>query len=113
MTFTLLTFEAAARQLNVPVASLRAAADEHGLTIRMGRAIRIHPDDLGRLIELCREEPKDRAYSGAKTDKPGKSETRAAPVSRPALAAAERLKRSLRTTSPSSTAPVVPLNRKS
>ena len=110
MPTVLLTFEAAARELNVPVASLRSSADAHGLTIRMGRAIRIHPDDLRRLIDLCRAEPKAPDYSGAKTENTGKSEipkTENGSGLRPAQAAANKLKTRLQTTSAKSTAQLV------
>lgn len=105
----LLTFEKAARDIGMPVASLRSAADFHGFTIRMGRAVRLHPDDLGRLIDLCRVEPKDRASTGAPTEKPTKS-AMATPAYRPAQAAASKLKANSRRTSPKSTGQVVHLN---
>ena len=42
----LLTLDEAAETLGVPAASLRGAAERLGFLIRMGRAIRIHPNDL-------------------------------------------------------------------
>ncbi len=106
----LLTFQEAAKRTGVPMASLRTAADEHGLTIRMGRAVRIHPHDIGKLIGLCRVEPKARASTGAQTAKPGKS---AIPVSdsRPARLAASKLKARSRNTSTANTGQLVQLNR--
>lgn len=106
----LLTFEDAARQMGLPVASLRSAADRHGITIRMGRAVRIHPDDLGRLIDLCRVDPKAPACTGGQTDRPSKSETTTT-GHRPAQAAALRLKARSRNTSRESTAQLVQLRR--
>ena len=53
----LLTVAEAATQLGVPRASLRSAAEQHGLLVRMGRAVRIDPDDLKGLVEKCRENP--------------------------------------------------------
>ena len=110
----LLTIKEAAGRLGVPEQSLRKVADDHGMTIRIGSAVRLHPDDLSEIIALCRGERKDRASIGAKgqTDRPsGKSGT--APIeSRPAQTAAAMLKRSSRATSSASTAQVVPLGRK-
>lgn len=110
----LLTIKEAANRLGVPEQSLRKVADEKGMTIHIGRAVRLHPDDLSEIIDLCRAERKDRASTGAKgqTDRlSGKSGT-ATPDYRPAQTAAAMLKRSSRTTSSGSTAQVVPLGRK-
>lgn len=110
----LLTIKEAATRLGVPEDSLRKVADEKGMTIRIGRAVRLHPDDLSEIINSCRGERKDRASIGAKgqMDRPyGKSGT-ATIESRPAQTAAAMLKRSSRTTSSASTAQVVPLGRK-
>ena len=59
----LLTFPDAAETLGVPVKSLRAVADRHGKTVMIGRNPRLHPDDLGELIDLCRCHPRARASS--------------------------------------------------
>lgn len=112
----LLSFQEAAKQLNVPTESLRRVADAHGKTIRMGRALRLHPNDLEELIDLCRVEPKGPASTGTndKDDhRSGKSETPATCESRPALTAAQRLKASSRNTSSGRSAPVVQLGRRS
>ena len=45
----LLTIDEAAERLGVPRASLRSAAQEHGYLVRMGRAVRIDPDKLGKV----------------------------------------------------------------
>ena len=45
----LLTIDEAAEQLGVPRGSLRAAAEEHGYLVRMGRSVRIDPNDLGKV----------------------------------------------------------------
>ena len=111
----LLRMEEAAERLGVPVASLRTVADTHGKTIRMGRAVRLHPDDIEELVSLCRVEPKDRAYTGAsaKTGRPsGKSETQASSQSRPARTAATMLKNNSQNTLPGKTAQVAPFPRK-
>ena len=110
----LLTIREAATRLGVPEYSLRKVADNHGMTIRIGRAVRLHPDDLSEIVDLCRGERKDRASTGAlgQMDRPsGKSGT-AQPDYRPAQAAAAMLKRSSRATSNASTGQVVPLGRK-
>lgn len=95
MVSRLLTFDEAAAALNVPVGSLRSAADEHGLTIRMGRAVRLDPNSLEELIDLCRVEPKARPSTGetVKMARPsGKHETPRSHQSRPAQIAAQKLK---------------------
>lgn len=117
MTFhRLLSIPEAADALNVPAASLRSVADEHGLTIRMGRAVRLHPDDLETLVKLCRVAPSVRAsISDGSPGKPPitKSETPDRTPYRPAQAAAERLKKPLRPTSNASTGQLVQLPRTS
>lgn len=110
----LLTIREAATRLGVPEQSLRKVADDQGLTIRIGRAVRLHPDDLSEIIDLCRADRRDRASTGAneRMDRPsGKSGT-ATPDCRPAQTAAAMLKRSSRAISSASTAQVVPLGRK-
>lgn len=107
----LLSIPEAARELGVPKESLRRAADDHGMTIRVGRAVRLHPNDLEELIELCRVAPRVRASTGARQEQSGKSET-AAPAFRPAQAAAQKLKARSQPTSPKKPAPVVPLDRR-
>ena len=107
----LLTFPQAAKMLNVPQASLRTVADEHGKTVQMGRAVRLHPEDLEELVSLCRVTQKARASTGGneQTAQPsGKSATQA-PAYRPAQTAAMLLKNSSRNTSARNNAQVVPL----
>lgn len=112
-TAKLLRFEEVAKSLDVPAPALRKVADDHGLTIMIGRSVRLHPDDLGRLIEKCRVVPKVRASSGAKENQAesqaGRSET-AQPACPPALAAAKMLKGLSRRTSSGSTAQLVQLH---
>ncbi|MFC6461234.1 hypothetical protein ACFSYD_13500 [Paracoccus aerius] len=110
----LLTIKQAATRLGVPEYSLRKVADDHGMTIRIGRAVRLHPDDLSEIISLCRGERKDRASTGASGQmdrQSGKSGT-ATPDYRPAQTAAAMLKRSSRATLNANIAQVVPLGRK-
>ena len=61
----LLTIEEAAAELGVPKGSVRTAAEQHNLLVRMGRAIRIDPETLGELIQLCRENPQEHASTSA------------------------------------------------
>lgn len=110
----LLRFDDAAKILDVPAPALRKIADEHGLTVIIGRAVRLHPDDLGKLIDNCRVEPKDRAFSGATEGQnghhSGKSGT-AKPACPPALTAAKMLKKPSRHTSSANTGQLVQLHR--
>ena len=95
----LLTIDAAAAELGVPPGSLRTAARQHGLLVKMGRAVRIDPDDLPELIDRCRDQPKDHDSTAA----PTAVTTSSAMVpdsSALALATAEKLKRPSRGTSP-------------
>ena len=108
----LLSIHEAADMLGVPKASLRTVADEHGKTIVMGRAVRLHPDDLGELIRLCRVNPKAPASidgNGATVHPSGKSGTPEPCRSRPAQTAANMLKRHSPCSSSASTAQVVQL----
>lgn len=57
----LLTIEQASKLLNVPKGSLRAAAEEHGFLVRIGKAVRIDQDQLGDLVEKCKVPPIPRA----------------------------------------------------
>lgn len=107
----LLKIPEAAERLGVPQESLRAMADKHGKTIRIGRAVRLHPDDLGELIDLCRVAPKGRASTGEQSqggNRSGKSGTPEASQSRPARQAAKRLRERSKDTSRQNPAPVVP-----
>ena len=107
-----LSFEKAASMLGVPKESLRRAANEQGMTIRMGRFVGLYREDLKELIEKCRVEQKARAYTGETNqgkNRIGKSETQGTCASQPALSAAKRLKSSSRITSAGKPAQVVPL----
>ena len=110
----LLTFADAAQELGVPAKSLRAVADKHGKTVMIGRTPRLHPDDLGELIELCRCQPRALASSceSEKDARPSMpSRTRATPSVQQAQGTADKLKSFSRITSPASSAKVVPLAR--
>ncbi|MCE8438887.1 helix-turn-helix domain-containing protein [Rhodovulum sulfidophilum] len=109
MAERLLPIPEAARILGVPTESLRRAADCHGKTIRIGRAVRLHPKDLEELIELCRVPQKEPAFTSAKTPANGSSSTARSSAER-ARQTAERLRRSSRATSSTEDAQPVPLN---
>ena len=109
-----LTFEIAAARMGVPKESLRRAADEQGMTIRMGRFVGLYREDLKELIEKCRVEQKAPVSTGETSpdrQRIGKSEIQATSGSQPALSAAKRLKSSSRTTSAEKPAQVVQLTR--
>jgi hypothetical protein len=111
----LLRFDEVAKILDVPVEGLRKVADQHGVTLIIGRAARLHPDDIGSLLEKCRVGQKGRVSTGenqaAAESRSGKSGT-AQHGSRPAQIAAKMLKKSSRHTSSESTAQPVQLHPK-
>lgn len=111
----LLRVQDAAKILDVEAAGLRRVAEAHGYLIRVGRAVRVRADELGEIVEKCRDQPKAHASTSAatRTDRPdGLSSTPAAPKLQPALAASAKLKARSRPTSPTATAsPVVALHR--
>lgn len=88
----LLTIEKAAEILNVPKQSLRSAAQSHGMLVRMGRAVRIDPNQLRELIELCQGNRKDPALTGGTQRESGASAIRAVPTVQQARQTAARLK---------------------
>ena len=108
----LLTIAQAAARLNVPKASLRRVVEGTEFLIRLGpKTLRIADDDIGRIIELCREKPRARASTSAAT----KSSTSATPTDRStqrALETAARLKKPLPATSPPRTAQLVRIHPK-
>jgi len=110
----LLRIEEAADMLGVPCASLRTAATEHGLLIRMGRALRLRQEDLAELIEKCRCQPEARAYTSENAKGVGPStlsKTLASPSVQRAQTTAAKLKASSPATSQTGKAQVVPLSR--
>ena len=106
----LLTIEEAAKRLGVPRTALRAAADRHGFTVRVGRAIRVDANQLGDLIELCRDRAKERVSSTAQTEASTSSAT-ASTECQQALASAAKLSKPLRCTSHNETGPPAQLHR--
>ena len=109
-TCRLLTVEEAAEQLGVPAGSLESAARRHGFIVKMGRAKRIDPDTLGRLIELCRENPPDQGSTGTASARSTTS-ARADDSSAEAMQIAEKLRRPSRGTSQPRTGPPAQLHR--
>ncbi len=98
----LLTLDEAANELGVPPGSLRTAAQQHGLLIKMGRAVRIDPNALPELIRLCQDTPKDHGCTDTSTGS-GASATMGGNSSQRALETAEKLKSRSRGTSPKKT----------
>lgn len=91
----LLKISEAAELLGVPQLSLKRVAESYGMTIHIGRAIRLHPNDLEELVRKCRDEQKDLASIGASVralPQSGRSEMTEIFVSRPALRIANKLK---------------------
>ncbi|WP_230796823.1 helix-turn-helix domain-containing protein [Salipiger marinus] len=107
----LCTIDEAAAVLNVPVRSLRTAAEQHGFIVRMGRAVRIEKARLGELIKKCRDQPKAQGSTSSSTGRTGSSGTPASPTAPRAAQIVEKLKKSSRPTSPQKGGQVLPLNR--
>lgn len=104
----LLTLEAAASALGVPVRSLRSAAEQHGYLVRMGRAIRIEAESLGELIQKCRDPQKAPAFTSSPIARTGISETQGDQINQRAASAAQMLKRRSQPTSPQKAAAIAP-----
>ena len=107
----LLKLKEAATELGVPPGSLRTAAQRHGLLVKMGRAIRIDPNDLPELIKSCQEPPKDQDSTAVATPACTSSATPDARSVQLAHETAERLKRLSRSTSRKGTGRPAPLHR--
>jgi len=110
MTTRLLTIAEAAAELGVPARSLRGAAEQHGLLVRIGRAIRIDPQTLPELVEKCRDREKVPACGSAATMAAGSSSTAQQHIQR-ARETAEKLKRRSPATSPKKAGQLVQLPR--
>lgn len=110
----LLDIKEAAGMIGVPAAALREEADRHGKTIKFGRAVKLHPDDILELIELCRVKPKVPASIGGKetmAPQSGKSGM-VPPESRPARKASKMLKDSSKRTSSANGGQLVQFSRR-
>ena len=107
----LLRIEEAAAELGVPQGSLEGAAKRHGLLVKMGRAVRIDPNDLPELIKRCQDQPKDRVSTAAVTPDSGSFVTPDVGSAQRALETAERLKERSRSTSRKRTGQPAPLRR--
>ncbi|MEH7826822.1 hypothetical protein [Gemmobacter denitrificans] len=99
----LLTIAEAATLIGVPKASLRTAAERHGFLIRMGRAIRIDPDQLPELLRKCQNTPKAPASTGTNRVENGSSATLDAKKLQQAQQTVQKLRNSLRNTSQAAT----------
>ena len=112
MPHRLLTIEEAATELGVPKGSLTTAARTHGLLVKIGRAMRLDPNDIPELIKLCQDKPKEPVSTNAATA--AATTSSAIPEvekSQQALEIAEKLKRHSPGTSPRNTDQVDPLHR--
>jgi hypothetical protein len=108
----LCTIEQAARELGVPVTSLRSSAEKHGFIVRMGRAIRLDRNQLQELIKKCQGQPKGQGSTNSNTVQTGSSATQGNPTVQRAAQAAQRLKKPLAHTSQQKAAQVLPMNPK-
>lgn len=105
----LLTIDEAAERLGVPRAALRSEAERHGYLVRMGRAVRIDPNDLEELVDKCRDQVKAPDLSGARMA--STASVTGNDACQRARETAERLKASSRRTSPNGTGPMAPQSR--
>lgn len=71
----LLTIAEAAEQLGVSVKGLRAAAEQHGFIVRIGRKPLLDAAQLGELVERCRDNAREPASRGGETRATGTSGT--------------------------------------
>ena len=73
----LLTYKDAAKKIGGGVSheALRAAAEKYGHAFKIGRAAGVLEDELGELIEKCRETPKAPVSTSGPTQARGSSET--------------------------------------
>lgn len=106
----LATLPEAARELGVPVGSLRREAERLGFLVRVGRSLRIARADYQGIITACRESARAPASSSGATAA-GISATPAGCSLARAHETAERLKRLSRATSRSAGGQLVPLKR--
>lgn len=96
----LLKVEEAAKELGVPKAGLRTAAEKLGLLIYMGRSPRIDPNNYEELIKGCQGKPLEQGSTCEKTRASSSSETPDTPTNQQAREIAAMLKKGLRPTSP-------------
>ena len=104
----LMKIEEAAEALNVPAASLKTAAQKHGMLVRMGRALRIDPETIPELLQRCRENPQAPASISDRTTAPSSFATPGNPTGERARETAAKLKkRSPRISQGEASSPVV------
>lgn len=111
MAHLTLTIPEAAEALNAPKATIERVANDLGLLIYFGNRKRIDPKDLPELVNACRNTPKDRASTAARTRECGSSATPGGATAQQVLETAEKLKRLSANTCQTGTAPVVPLRQ--
>lgn len=112
---TLIHPRAVAARYDLPFKALLRVARKHGFLIRVGNEVRLRADEVGELLDKCRENGRERASTkGAREPAhTGSSATPEASKSRPAQAAVKTLRERLQNTSGGETAPVVRLPRRS
>lgn len=103
--------EDVAAALGLPKASLRAAAEEHGYLVRVGRAVRMDKGRIQELIDKCRVQPKEQGSTNTSTRHTGTSQTQGKPHAARAAQAAKMLKKPSRHISQQKAAPVLPMTR--
>jgi hypothetical protein len=108
----LMTIDEAAKEIGVPKSSLKSAAQAHGLIIRMGRALRIDPNQLPELFRKCQDQQKGQGSTNSSTARIGTSETLAKPTAQRAADAAKMLKKPSPPTLPQKGGEVLQMNHK-
>lgn len=106
------TLDEAASELRVPKASLRTAAEKHGLLVLMGRAIRIDRNDYGRLVKKCQDQARAQGSTSTQAARNGSSSTPDNDTAQRAAQTAQKLKKSSRRTSPQRDGQVLQMSRK-
>ena len=72
---SLATLDEAADELGVKKGSIKNAADEHGLLVRIGRSVRIDRNDYSELVKRCQDPAKAPAFTNSVTGRTGISVT--------------------------------------
>ncbi len=94
----LVPIKEAATDLGVPRGSLRSAAEQAGLLVRMGRTVTINRNDYEELVRRCQGKPPERDSTSDPILGLSISATRASLIGQPALATAAKLKKRSRPT---------------
>ncbi|WP_122073718.1 hypothetical protein [Pseudophaeobacter sp. EL27] len=107
----LATLDEAAKELGIPKASLRSAAESHGFLVRMGREIRIDRNDFKPLVKKYQNQAKAPASINSSIARSGTSATPASPTGQRAAQAASKLKKRSQPTSPPKDGKVLQMSR--